>query len=533
MDELLKQLRDFGPARLAAIVGVGIGAAVFLSMAVLRVTTPSMAVLYADLSFTEAQEIAARLDQEGVKYEMRERAGSVAILTQATDQTRLRIQLAGDGFVPAEGVGYEIFDTTDTFGATTFQQNINRLRALEGELARTIASIAGVRSARVHLVLPERELFAREEKAASASIVVNAPAGLDKRSVRAIVNLAASAVPELTPSNVTVLDAAGELLIAGGDDDLIAQNSIDERVAATETRLKRTVEDLVGRIVGPDNVRVEVAAELDFNRVTENAEIIDPDSQTVLSSTLIEESANDRDPALARGVTIANALPSAATVDPAAAGAASSSNQRTEEVTNYEISRTVRNEVREQGGVKRLSVAVALATPSEVDANGITVAAPRSEEELARIRLLVASAIGFRQQRGDVLEVVEAPFQPSEVTPALQGTGAAASTAPPLPVMRLIELAALALVALAVIYFVIRPLALGASKPASTEIASQGEQEPVAIAPPAPSPLAEKLDLTRIDGQLKESSVRQVSEIVNAHTEQSVGILKSWIREAS
>ena len=414
MNEFLGFIRSTGATRLAAIIGVSMGVAIALGLIIARIGEPSLGILYADLDLREADAVIQRLDQQGVKYEVREAGGRAAILAPRAEAARLKMSLAADGVVRQSGIGYEIFDEQSAFGSTSFQQNINKLRALEGELARTITSIDGVRAARVHLVLPERELFARDRQSATASIVVDAPRGLDPRSVRAIVNLAATAVPELSPQHVTVLDASGALLASGQTDDALAGAGADERIIATETRIRRMVESMVGRIVGAENLRVQVAADMDFNRVTESAEIIDPDSQTVLSSTTVEETSDSVDPALSRGVSVANALPGAQTANGTDA-AATSTNRRTEETTNYEISRTTRSEVREQGAMKRLSVAVAL---NQGDA-------PRSAQELGRIDALVKSAIGFTEARGDRVEIVEIPFQP--VAASAQGVNVGAA----------------------------------------------------------------------------------------------------------
>ncbi len=543
MNELMGMIRSFGIARLAAIVGVTIGVAVAMALLVIRIGDQPMQLLYADLEPKDGQDLVARLEQQGVRYDLRESAGKVSIFTARDDAPAIRLQLAGDGFVASSGnVGYEIFDQQDALGATSFQQNINRLRALEGEIARSIATIAGVRSARVHLVLPERELFSRDRQQATASIVVDAPAGLDKRSVRAIVNLTASAAPGLSPSRVTILDSAGDLLASGqeGDNPLSMTGGVDERIAATEARMRRTIEDIVGKIVGADNLRVQVAADIDFSRVTETANIIDPDSQTVLSATIVEDASNSNDPALTRGVTVANQLPETALVDPQGIAAATAAARRTEETTNYEMTRTVRNEVREVGGVKRLSVAVALNMATQPGADGALIPAPRSEEEIARITALVRSAIGYNAARGDQINVVEAVFQP---TAPVEAGGQSAFAAPPAlssaVAMRAAEIGALALVALAFIVFVLRPL-LSASPNAETPVAAaQGKLEtprPAAQAAlPAPTPggLENLIDLAQVDGKVKASSLKRVAEVVKNHSDESAGILKSWIRQAS
>ena len=540
MNEFVNLIRSYGIARLGVIVGVSLGVALALGLIVARIGEAPKAILYADLDLREAQEASTRLDQQGVDYDIRENGGRVTILTPRNDVARLKLALAGDGFTPnAGGVGYEIFDETDALGATSFQQDINRLRALEGELGRTISTISGVRSARVHLVLPERELFSRDKQRATASIVVDAPAGLEKKSVRAIVNLVASAAPDLSPANVTVLDASGDLLASGQNDNdpLSASGGVEERIAATETRIRRTVEDIVGRIVGTENLRVQVTADLDLNRVTETSNIIDPDSQTVLSSTTVEDNSNSRDPALTRGVTIANALPEADIVDAAGADATTSAASRIEETTNYEMTRTVRNAVREIGGVNRLSVAVALNMPTAPGADGALVAAPRSDEEMQRIEALVRSAIGYNAARGDQVEVVEMAFQQPESASA---AAAPAQNARPQfsneMLMRGAEIGSLALIALALVVFVLRPLMAGApaSSPApSAATALDAAPAQTALPSPAAGQLDAKIDLAQVEGQVKASSLKKVAEVVKSHTDESSFILKSWIREAS
>jgi flagellar M-ring protein FliF len=510
--------RSFGIVKLLAIAGVTLAVALMIYFMAARATASPMALLYADLTLADGAEVAEALEADGVKHEVRETNGKVSVYAPASERTRLKLLLAADGFVASSGmVGYEIFDGQDALGVTSFQQDINKLRALEGEIARTIATLSGVRAARVHLVLPERELFAREKEKSSASIVVDAPGGLNKRSVRAIVNLTASAVPGLQPARVTVLDQAGELLASGqeGDDPLSAAGGVDERIAATEARIRRTVEDIVGRIVGPENIRVQVAAELDFSRITETANIIDPDSQTVLSSTTVEDQSNDSDPSALRGVTIANQLPQAATVDPAAAGEPSTSSaRRIEETTNFEMTRTVRNEVREVGGIRRLSVAVALNAG----------AVPREPAELQRIASLVQAAVGYNPGRGDQINVVEASFPPvSAAAPDTEGTPATAAAAPDNSdaILRASEFAAFAAIIVALIFFVLRPL-LASAKPAPAAAASLGAPARAdALPPPAGDPA------------MVATSLRRVADIVKSNSDESAGILKDWIRKAS
>lgn len=545
VNEIISLVRAFGIARLGAVIGVTIGVAGALALIIARIGTPSMSVLYADINFSEAQSVIERLEQDGVRHEMRDTGSRVTILVDRDEVSSQRVRLASDGVIVGGGVGYEIFDDNQALGATSFQQGINRLRALEGELARTLSSINGVRAARVHLVLPERELFARDRLTASASIVVDAPGGLDSRAVRAIVNLTASAVPALDASRVTILDSAGQLLASGaeGDDADAMSGSIQDKKIAAEARIRRSVEDIIGRIVGADNVRVEVSADMDFSRVTESAEIVDPDSQTVLSSTTVEESSNSNEPGISQGVTVANGLPGAQPFNQGAASA-TSAQQRTEETTNYEISKTVRNAVREEGlVVKRLSAAVAINGATIISADGEQTYAPRSPEELTRIETLVKSAIGFNEARGDQVSIVDIQFSPLPIVDA--GTPAAA---PPTlareDMMRLAEIGGLAVIAFGLVVFVLRPMLTAPeqnpmlSAPAYRDTETPSGESPAAGAAPAlayapESGLEQRIDLAQVEGQVKASSIKKVSEIVKAHTDESAGILRNWMQEAS
>ncbi len=546
MNEISKFVVSFGVARLGVIVGVSFGVAAALALIMARVGAPSMSVLYADATYAEAQNMIARLEQDGVDHKVRDQGGRIAILVPRKDVSRLRLDFAAEGYAVGDGVGYEIFDDNQTLGATSFQQNINRLRALEGELARTLSTIDGVRSARVHLVLPERELFARDKQTASASIVVDAPGSLSQRSVRAIVNLTASAVPALDPSRVTVLDAKGQLLAAGADSesaDAVAA-SVEEKKIAAEARLRRAVEDIVGRIVGAENVRAEVSADMDFSRVTESSEIVDPDSQTVLSSTTVEENSNSVDPNNANGVSVANGLPGGQAFD-ANGQPSTASTQRLEETTNYEITKTVRNAVREEGLViKRLSVAVALNSLSTVNADGSTTFTPRDPQQLARIETLVKSAIGYNETRGDQVSVVDIQFSPSDSTATFAVAEPVNNTFAPGDIVRFAELAALAIIALALVWFVLRPLMMRENpapgipdQTGSTALAppapTAAHVEDEAALQPEPSAFDQHIDLAQVKGQVRASSINKVAEIVKAHSDESAGLLRNWMREAS
>ncbi|NQV21572.1 MAG: flagellar M-ring protein FliF, partial [Rhodospirillales bacterium] len=296
-------------------------------------------------------------------------------------------------------MGYEIFDRGEALGTTSFVQNINHLRALEGELARTIRAIQGVTTARVHLVLPRRELFNRERREPSASIILKLASGkIDQSQVVAVQHLVAAAVPELTPSRVSIVDSRGVLLARGGDEGS-AQTpfaSMSDKTAAFESRMSQQLEDMLSRTAGYGNVRAEVTAELDYDKITTNSESYDPDGQVVRSSQSVEEQGQEQDGGNA-AVSVAENLPQAEGGD---AETATSSNSRTEETINYEISRVTKTQVREIGKVVRLSVAVLL-NGTYQNQDGERVYVPRRQDEMDKLTALVKSAVGFKDERGD------------------------------------------------------------------------------------------------------------------------------------
>src|SRR6201995_5630064 len=266
---------------MAAMVAVTAALIGFFAFVIMRVTTPQMTTLFTDLSMEDSSGIIKDLERQGIPYEIRNE-GSM-IMVPKDKVTRLRMKLAEGGMPKGGGVGYEIFDKSDALGTTSFVQNINHLRALEGELSRTIQAIDRVQAARVHLVLPEKPLFSRETPEPSASIVLRVRGALEPAQIRAIRHLIASAVNGLQPQRVSIVDEAGQLLADGSQTD-IDQAVGDERRTAFEKRMRKQVEDIVSSIVGQGRARVELSADFDFNRITQTSDKYDPEGR-VLRST--------------------------------------------------------------------------------------------------------------------------------------------------------------------------------------------------------------------------------------------------------
>jgi len=468
VDSLNTLINRIGLPRIAAMALVAVLMLGFFGFLIMRSQTPNLAPLYSGLSLEDSSSIVTELQTLNIPYELRGEGDTILI---PRDQiTTMRMTLAGEGLPTRGQVGYEIFDQQSTLGATSFVQNINNVRALEGELARTIGSLNRITGARVHLVLPERELFRRERKDPSASIVLTTRGELSTGEIRAIQHLVASAIEGLTPSRVSIVDDQGNLLASGTGEDvagvMTAQN--DERTLGYENRLRTRLENMLANIVGAGRARVEVAAELDFNRSTTTQELFDPESQ-VVRSTQTRESEN-----LSGGnngqVTVANELPGANQNN----GAAGVTEQGTsvEEVINYEISKTTETNVTEAGALKRLSVAVVVDGTYADDGAGNLTYTPRTADEVAQILTLVRSAVGFSAERGDTVEVVNMQFaeRPDLAPP---GTGAEAGLLDFTrdDIMNGAEMAVTVLIALALVFFVMRPLLKKALTPETQPLA--------------------------------------------------------------
>lgn len=552
--------KAIGAARFGVMAGVAAVLTAFFLYIAGAITTPPKTILFSGLASRDAAQVTAKLDTMSVPYDIKDGG---TILVPADQVTRLRMALAQDN-LPAAGVGYEIFDKSSAFGTTAFVQNINKLRAMEGELARSIQTIDGIESARVHLVIPERQIFSRDNQQPSASVVLKTRARLDRGQVSAIQHLVAAAVASLSPARVAIVDDRGNLL-AGGDDktgpDAIAQGQNEDTINYENT-LRQRIESIVASVVGAGHVQVQVAADINYNHIRTTSETFDPDSKVVRSTQTVEQNASNNNGG-ANAVSVASALPAGtgagggATTD---AGGDRSTSGRTEETTNYEISKKVTTSTVDGGEVKNLSVAVVVDgtfTPGTDDAKGSYK--PRSAAEMTKITALVKSAMGFDKARGDQVQVVNMPFARIDT---MEGTPA------PKPLLgldpaywfKIIEAAIMCVTALLIGLFVARPLitrmfaplgpiqggqiagsapSAGAlpAPPPGTETSAQGT-----AALPAPTPAsggaiapalasAPTIDTSRIDGQVRESAIRKVGEVVDAHPDEALAIIRSWLHQ--
>jgi flagellar M-ring protein FliF len=528
-------LKGLGAARLMAMIAVTAALVGFFAFVIMRVTTPQMTTLFTDLSMEDSSSIIKDLERQGIQFELRNE-GSV-ILVPKDKVTRLRMKLAEGGLPKGGGVGYEIFDKSDALGTTSFVQNINHLRALEGELARTIRGIDRIQAARVHLVLPERPLFSRETPEPSASIVVRVRGMLEPQQINAIRHLVASSVNGLKPQRVSIVDESGQLLADGAATD--ADQAVgDERRASFEKRMRKQVEDIVSSVVGQGRARVQLSADFDFNRITQTSDTFDPEGRVLRSSQTREEQSATTDN---NGqVTVNNELPG--NQQGSNAAAARDQSKKTEETNNYEISRTTKTEVTEAGRVNRISVAVLVDGSYGKSEKGDLVYKERSKEELDRIATLVRSAIGFDQKRGDQVEVVNLKFAEAPAVPQIsEPTGLLGMVQfTKDDVMYIIELGVMMLLGLVVLFMVVRPMVkkilasediahlngpVAALEDANAKSAGSGQ-----ALVPGPT-AAQWLDVAQVQGQVHAQSVHRVGELAERNPNETVAIVRQWLSE--
>jgi flagellar M-ring protein FliF len=554
-------VKSLGAARMAAMAAVTLAMIGFFSFLMVRMTTPQMVPLFTDLSLADSSSIVKELERQAIDYQIKN--DGAVVLVPKDKVARLRMKLAESGLPKGGGVGYEIFDKSDALGATSFIQNINHLRALEGELSRTIRSIDRVQAARVHLVLPDRPLFSRDKIEPSASIVLKVAGTLETQQVRAIRHLVASAVNGMKPERVSIIDETGKLLADGaGPNNPLEGAGADERKTAYENRLRTEVENIVTSVVGAGRARVQVTADFDLNRITQTSDKFDPDGRVVRSSqTREEQSATGRE---GGAVTVSNQLPG--TGQENTPGGAGDQNRKTEEIVNYEISRTTKTEIIEAGRINRISAAVLVDGIYSKNEKGETVYQPRSKEEIDRIAALVRSAIGFDTKRGDQLEVVNLRFAETTPSPINEPTGwMNYFQFTKDDIMQGAEMGVMALLGLIVLVMVVRPLvrrivtpegmengrlagaagmagvagALGApgaftmpgngtiTNTGGPNVAIVGGDEAVAIS----NRTSTMIDIAKVQGQVHAQSVQKVGEIAEKNPHEAVSIIRNWLHE--
>lgn len=564
MEGLLQLFRNLGAARLLAMAATMAASVVFFIWLTTRLTTPNLVPLSGPLDLEEAGKVAAKLDTLGVAYTVK---GNGGVLLVPEDQVaRLRMTLARDGLPSGGGIGNELLDKDSALGMTSFMQDVNKVRALEGELARTIRTLSPVASARVHLVLAKREAFSRELPEASASVVLSMRGGarLDRGQVQAIQHLVASSVKDLKPAQISIIDERGTLLAKGGGDGGllgIGTAQMEELRAGHETRLRQAIVAALEPVLGAGKVRAVVAVDLEQERVTSQKKTFDSENPVLRSTQSVEENSNSNESEQDRTVTAQNNLPEAQKGQGGGPKSATS-NARTEKTENFEIGESTVSQVREAGGIKRVSVAVLVDGTYALNAEGKRSYTPRDEETLKKLDNLVRSAVMFTEARGDRVEVANLRF----VDPKEEAIANGEITPEPFlslsksDYFRIGEIAALLLLGALVLLLVVRPLVARLLKPGEAQPSgAQALQVTMttggAAQPSLPRPEGEAadgqlalqgatasnqaqlpnpdsmIDMAQVEGRVKQSSLTKVGEIVTRHPDQALTIVRNWLHE--
>jgi flagellar M-ring protein FliF len=573
-------IKKIGFARAASIGGTLLASAIFFVVLILRTHEPEMGLLFSQIDPSDGGKIIDRLRAMNIPMEVKGESNQIFV---PVDQiARLRMELATDGLPAGGTIGYEIFDKTDVLGTTHALMDINFLRATEGELAKSIRTIQGVHSARVHLVIPKRELFSQEKSSPSASIVIKMKGSsrLSVNQVLSIQHLVASAIPDLSLDKISIIDDKGTLLAKGQDRTEFGGDSAagqQETRHAFEGKLSRSIESLLERTLGPGRARAEISAELDFDKVTSTSVEFNPDGQVARSTQNSSEGSNGNESGAADAVTVQNALPEAGAA--ASGGQSKSQSTRTDENTSFEISNTTRTHIKGAGSVKRLSIAVLVDGTYKKGADGKDSYTPRSAEEITQITELVKTSVGFREDRGDTVKIVNMRFTETGVSD--EKVDFLTKVADFLSRPKTIDFLMLLGAGILLFFGLIKPIVL--KLPSVNEANSDKEDSfvqnyslgnasvgtpPIGNSAMAASPIgsssirqsslnnddysytasdfsseeeyeaykinrskgiSDLIDLDRIDGQVNMSSVKKISEIIEKHPEEAVSIVRSWI----
>lgn len=499
--------------RLVAILAVMATLAAIFGLA-RAAGSPTNALLYAGLEPGDAGQVISSLEAQAVTYEVR--GDSIYVPSDQRDVVRMTLAAAG---LPSNGAaGYELLDTLSGFSTTSQMFDAAYWRAKEGELARTITASSVIRAARVHIAANSQQPFARDSHATASVTVTTTGGALATAQAEAIRYLVASAVAGLDPQDVALIDSARGLVLSGGAGSANTAGEIDPRAAA----MRSNVERLLAARVGPGNAIVELTVDVISSQETVSERIIDPNSSTAISQEAEKSTASSTGSGAAGGaVTVASNLP-----DTTATGTGGSTESNTtREATNYDLSETRRETLRPAGDIKRLSVAVLINDIVAVNPDGLAIFTPRDPAEIENLRLLVQSAVGFDAARGDVVTIAAMPFsQPTALGSLATSGGVLAMLASNL--MTLVQLGILALVALILGLFVIRPVL---TRPAPLSLPPNAPENGEAARLTYDAPAYDAPAQTALETLPPPDPMAQLRAAMAERSEDSTRLLRSWI----
>ncbi len=531
-----RTVEQFGARRAAIILGGGLAVILLIGLLLSRGSQPTLGYLYTDLDPGSAASISEKLRGQNIPFQVS--PDGTAVMAPVDHLAELRMTFAADQL--GGKIGYDVIDQEQPFGTSASRAKLNERRAVEGELARSIETMQSVRKARVHIAMPEHQLFSNNDRPASAAVTLTTLGRLSRSQTDAIRYLVAASVPDLSPDRISIVDQSGTLLARLGDGEA-GVGSLAERQGEVEGRLRANVEQLLERIVGPGKARAEVVAELDVAQVREESQLYDPDRQVIAKQTSVDSN-NEADERSGNGnVSVSAQLPGAEAAKEDGDSRRTAGKETSEEIV-YDNSVVKKTAINPGGEIKRLTVSVM-----------VDKAALRSNTDTERLTRIVENAVGYDEERGDRVVVEAMPFVPAAADPD-EGDGPSFMTGSQL--VSLSTNVILGLLALAAIVVVARAIRSGtAAAPATGRLES--------LAPPleAPSELRElvaraangdeaalrevaaiedagrppsldhEIDLAFVNGRMKATTMARVGDVVRENHSESVAVIRQWMQE--
>lgn len=539
MEAIKNLVGQIGPKRLMLMGGVAFALLAALAFVATRGSDPQMGYLYTDLDPSAAATITEKLKAQNVEYQLS--ADGTSVMAPQDKLAELRMSLAGEKL--GGKIGYEVLDEEQPFGVSASRAKMNETRAVEGELSKSIQTIQNVSAARVHIVMPERAMFAAESRKATAAVTVKTKGRLSSETIASIRYLVSSSVPELSPESVSVVDQTGALLARAGEAGSAGGGDADERQQAVEAKLREEVEALLEPIVGQGKVRAEVSAQIDRDQTREESNIFDPDKQVISRQVSVENGEqNSEQDAGAQTATVGNQLPEAqgqAPDGPNGSGKQSRSNQNSEDTT-YDNSSTKTVTLRGPGKVTRLTVAVM------VDGGEKGLPQP----QMQRLQRLVENAVGMDAERGDSV-VVESMRFANDDSLADKDSGFFSQ----LPMdriwglLQIIVIGVVGLIALRMLKprIVPQPAMAALEGPAGETPLSAQSPEMLALAERAADGdddamrqlevmnngdqplLDQEIALAQVDGRIKLSALKRIGDAIHASPPEAASVIRQWM----
>ena len=531
IERLWENVRALGTRRLTALAAIGLTVFSAIGLIGFYVSRPELETLYGGLTAQDVSRIGAALAEAGIYFDVN--AEGSKILVRRGQTAEARMLLAEKGLPSSANAGYELFDNLGSIGLTSFMQEVTRVRALEGEIARTIQAVKGVKAARVHIVLPDAGSFRRNRQAPSASVVIRTEAAGDFTSAQAIRHLVAAAVPELTVDQVTVLSTDGTILAAAGE----SASAVPAKLVELEKTISRELQERARKTLAPylglENFEVSVAARLNTDKRQINETAFDPESRVERSMRIVKETTSSQNQATRMPVGVEQNLPEEDLAG-RAGDVSTRNNERREELTNYELNSKTVSTLSDGYKIEVLTVAVVINRKRLLSVIGENADATALEAHLRDVEQLVGAAVGLVADRGDRITVATVDFfrdgEPLE--PIGMSLGELLLSQSGTIINALAVLAATALL----VWFGLRPALRAVLEPPATDGSFQGGQlETPGGRPPSAEPLLSKTEpdfIADLRGKLARAPQRRLEQLVDFDEEQAAAILKQWMREA-